>query len=160
LDPRPKVTAFGDSVLLGASRALEQTFNVDLYARVAEQAADLGRVISTQAANGGVRDTVVVHVGNNGIITEEQLRGMLGALSGAERVVLVTVRVPRPWMDPNNALFERVAADYRNVTLADWAAESAEHRDFMVSDGVHLTSKGAAAYTRLIAESAGVEVPE
>jgi peptidoglycan/LPS O-acetylase OafA/YrhL len=160
LDPRPKVTAFGDSVLLGASRALEETFNVDLNARVAEQAADLEQLISTQVANGAVRDTVVVHVGNNGIITEEQLRGMLGVLSGTERVVLITVRVPRPWMDPNNALFERVARDYRNVTLADWAEESAEHRDFMVSDGVHLTSKGAAAYTRLIAESAGVDVPE
>ncbi len=104
-----------------------------------------------------MRDTVILHVGNNGIVTEEQLRGMLDQLSGVPKVVLVTVRVPRPWMKPNNALIAKVAEDYPNVTVADWATASADHRDYMVKDGVHLTGKGAAEYTRVIAEAAGVE---
>jgi peptidoglycan/LPS O-acetylase OafA/YrhL len=160
LDPRPKVTAFGDSVMLGASGALEETFNVDLYAEVAEQAAEMLDVIDRQADSGDLRDLVVLHVGNNGIITEEQLRGMLEKLSAVPKVVLVNVRVPRPWREPNNALFARVAPDHPNVVVADWAKASAKHRDYFVKDGVHLTGKGARAYTELIAEAAGVEESE
>jgi peptidoglycan/LPS O-acetylase OafA/YrhL len=158
MDPRAKVTAFGDSVMLGASGALEGgTFNLDLHAKVATQAADVLSSITTQVDAGEVRDTVILHVGNNGIVTEEQLRGMLDQLSGVPKVVLVTVRVPRAWMKPNNALIAKVATDYPNVTVADWAKASEDHRDYMVKDGVHLTGKGAAQYTRVIAEAAGVE---
>ncbi|HSO03643.1 MAG TPA: acyltransferase family protein [Candidatus Limnocylindrales bacterium] len=158
LDPRAKVTAFGDSVMLGASGALESdTFNVDLHAKVATQATDVLDAITSQVSSGQLRDTVILHVGNNGIVTEEQLRGMLAALSGAQKVVLVNVRVPRPWMKPNNELISSVAPDYPNVTVADWAKASEENRDYMVKDGVHLTSAGAEVYTRIIAEAAGVE---
>jgi peptidoglycan/LPS O-acetylase OafA/YrhL len=156
-DPRPKITAFGDSVLLGASGALERVFNVDLNAQVAEQAAQMKEVIDRETAKGQVRDTVVLHVGNNGIITEEQLRGMLDALAPAQKVALVNVRVPRSWREPNNALMAKVAADYPNVVLVDWAQASADQRDYMVKDGVHLTGKGARAYTALIAEALGID---
>ncbi len=158
LDPRAKVTAFGDSVMLGASGALESdTFNLDLHAKVATQAADVLESITSQVRNAAVRDTVILHVGNNGIVTEDQLRGMLDELSGVPKVVLVNVRVPRAWMKPNNELISSVARDYPNVVLADWAKASEDHRDYMVSDGVHLTGKGAAVYTRVIAEAAGIE---
>ena len=158
LDPRAKVTAFGDSVMLGASGALESdTFNVDLHAKVATQATDVLAAIDRQVSSGQLRDTVLLHVGNNGIVTEEQLRAMLTQLAGAEKVVLVNVRVPRAWMSPNNALIASVARDFPNVTIADWAKASEDHRDYMVKDGVHLTGKGAAVYTRVLAEAAGVE---
>ena len=61
--------------------------------------------------------------------------------------MLVNVRVPRAWMKPNNALIASVANDYPNVTVADWAKASKDHRDYMVKDGVHLTGKGAVVYT-------------
>ena len=154
LDPRTKVSAFGDSVMLGASGVLEgQDFNLDLHAKVATQADRLQESIAGQVASGGIRDVVLLQVGNNGIVTEDQLRGMLDELSGVPRVVLVNVRVPRPWMDPNNALIASLAPDYPNVVLVDWAKASADHRDYMVKDGVHLTSKGAQVYTRLIARA-------
>jgi lysophospholipase L1-like esterase len=157
-DPRAKVTAFGDSVMLGASGSLDGgTFNLDLHAKVATQAADVLESISSQVRSGQLRDTVILHVGNNGIVTEEQLRAMLAQLSGAQKVVLVNVRVPRAWMKPNNALIASVAKDYPNVTVADWAKASEDHRDYMVKDGVHLTGAGAAVYTRLIAKAVGVE---
>ena len=160
-DPRARVTAFGDSVLLGASSALErQVFNVDLHAKVATQASAILDLIQAQAHDGAIRRTVILHVGNNGIVTEEQLRGMLDALQGARSVVLVNVRVPRAWMKPNNALIERLAPDYPNVRVADWATVSAGHRDYMVKDGVHLTWKGAQAYTKLLARTAGVKAPK
>ena len=157
-DPRTKVTAFGDSVLLGASGALEHdTFRMDLNAKVATQAADVQAAIADHVAGGDVRDTVLLHVGNNGIVTEDQLRGMLSKLSGVQKVVLVNVRVPRPWMKPNNALISSVAGDYPNVVVADWAKASEGHREYMVKDGVHLTGAGAAVFTALIAHAAGVQ---
>jgi hypothetical protein len=159
LDPRPRVTAFGDSVLIGASRAVREAFRLDLNAEVGEQASEQLETIRAQASAGALRDTVLLHVGSNGIITEEQLRGMLEALSGAEEVLLVNVRVPRRWMEPNNALIARVAPDFPNVRLVDWAAASAEHRDWFVDDRVHLTAEGARAYTRLLAEAAGQPPP-
>ncbi len=154
-DPRPKVTAFGDSVLLGASGAMESELNVDLHAKVAEQAGALEGLVQEVADSSQVRDTVVLQVGNNGIVTEEQLRSMLESLSDAQRVVLVNARVLRPWMKPNNAMIAQVGPTFPNVVLADWAAASADHRDYFVNDGVHLTGRGAEAFTRVIMEAAG-----
>lgn len=157
-DRRTRATAFGDSVLLGASPALEErTFRLDLHARVAQQAGAVVEQVAHRMSTGGRPDVVIVHVGNNGIITEKQLRSMLEALLSVRRVVLVNVRVPRPWMAPNNRLFAAVAPDYPNTRLVDWAALSDGHEDYVVRDGVHLTWKGARAYTRAIAEAAGVE---
>ncbi|HEX6887616.1 MAG TPA: acyltransferase family protein [Candidatus Nanopelagicales bacterium] len=157
-DPRPKVTAFGDSVLIGASPTLERTFNLDLNARVGEQAIDQVAAVEQVVSSGALRDRVLLHLGSNGIITESQLRGILDQLTGADQVLLVNVRVPRRWMEPNNALFAAVAGDYANVRLIDWAAASADHREWFVDDRVHLTSEGARQYAALIAEAAGVPV--
>jgi peptidoglycan/LPS O-acetylase OafA/YrhL len=160
LDPRAKVTAFGDSVMLGASGALEaEVFNVDLHAKVASQAGGLRSSIASQVDSGNVRDLVLLQLGNNGIITEAQLRGMLDDLAGVPRVVLINARVPRPWMEPNNALIAELAPEYPNVVLADWAAASEGHREYFVKDGVHLTGVGAQVYTEVIAEAAGVPAP-
>ncbi len=156
IDPRPRLSAYGDSVMLGASGVLGTDLNIDLNAKVATQADDILESISRHVATGEIRDTVVLQVGNNGLVTKSQLRGMLEQLSGVQKVVLVNVRVPRPWMSPNNATISAVAPEFGNVAVADWAAESADHRDYMVKDGVHLTGKGAAAYTDLIAETAGL----
>lgn len=156
-DPRIEVTAFGDSVMLGASGVLEsETFNLDLHAEVATQAGGLQAKIA-RAVAAGVRDTVLLQVGNNGVITEQQLRAMLEELSEVPRVVLINVRVPRPWMEGNNRTLAKVAPDYPNVVFVDWAAASAGHRHYMVKDGVHLTLAGAQVYTRLIAEAAGFD---
>ena len=160
MDPRTRATAFGDSVLLGASRGLSEIFRVDVHAKVAEQASQLADVVRSQVHSGQVEDLVILHVGDNGIVTEEQLNSILDDLASVPKVVLVTVRVPRAWMGPNNALIERLAATHPNVVLADWAQASQDHRDWFVKDRVHLTSAGASAYARTIAEAAGVEVPE
>ncbi len=85
------------------------------------------------------------------------MRGMLSGAGPVQKVVLVNVRVPRPWMRPNNALIRSIAEDYPNVVVVDWAKASEGHRDYMVKDGVHLTGAGAAVFTALIAHAAGVQ---
>jgi peptidoglycan/LPS O-acetylase OafA/YrhL len=159
LDPRTRITAFGDSVLIGAERTMEDdTFKVDLYAGIGRQAGGVESSIRTVAAAGDLRPRVLIHVGTNGNLTEDELDGMLDAVTGAQRVVLTTIRVPRPWQDRNNEVITKVAATYPNVVVADWHGTSEGHRDWFVTDGVHLTATGAKNYNALIARTFGVPV--
>jgi hypothetical protein len=151
-DPRPKVSAFGDSVLLGASPVLAEHLNLDLDARVAVQAEQVAGAIRSRAERGDLDELVLVHLGNNGRVTEEQIQAVLGQLTSARKVGLVTVRVPRSWQDVNNALFVKSAARYPNVVIVDWSRLAARNRNYLVADGVHLTNTGAQAYSRLVTD--------
>jgi hypothetical protein len=99
---------------------------------------------------------VVVHPGTNGVLTENMLRNMLNQLVGYPRVVIVNSDVPRIWQDPNNEVIAKVVPDYPNAVIADWYADSAGKRDYFVSDGVHLSAKGAAAYAKVIKDATGL----
>ena len=158
IDPRTRITAFGDSVLIGAERSLEEdTFKVDLYASIGRQAGGVESAIRKVTAAEGLRPRVLIHVGTNGNLTEQELHGMLDAVRSADRVVVATIRVPRPWQDRNNEVIANVAADYPNVVVADWHGASEGHRDWFVKDGVHLTPTGAKHYNALVAQA--FEVP-
>ena len=159
-DPRARITAFGDSVLLGAAPALEdRTFDLELFARVGRQAGAVEASIRSVAKQGDLRDRVLVHVGTNGVLTVDELRGMLDALASVDRVVLVTLRVPRPWEKANNKAITKAAGAQDNVVLADWHAASDGHPDYLVEDGVHLTPTGAAAYNRRHRRGCGRRAP-
>ncbi|GLQ89622.1 acyltransferase family protein [Dyella flagellata] len=137
------VTAIGDSVLLGASRLLKASLpGVDVHATMGWQAADLIRQLKALQSAGLVRPAVLLHLGTNGYVTEDQLREMLSMLAGCKRVVLVNTHVPRRWMEANNALIDRVAPDFPNVVVVRWNDVSDDQPDYFVSDGVHLTTIG------------------
>ncbi len=156
---RTKVSAFGDSVLLGAAPTLAlRTFDIDLHAGVGRQAEEVESSIRTVTKAGDLRRRVLIHTGSNGIVTADELRGMFDAAKSADRVVISTVRVPRPWATPNNNAIRKVAAEYDNVVVADWAEASDGHRGYFDKDGVHLTAQGAQRYNAVIAAAFGVPV--
>jgi len=64
--------------------------------------------------------------------------------------------MPRTWRKPNNEVIASVVPDYPNAVLADWYAASQDHPEYFASDGVHLTTKGARAYSKLIKQAAGL----
>jgi hypothetical protein len=137
------LTAVGDSVLLGSSGLLAATLKgADIHATVGWQAADVLNQFKTLSQDGHLRSVVLVHLGTNGYITEDQLRQILSLLTSAKRVILVNTHVPRRWMDVNNALIDQVAADYRNVVVVDWRGVSDGHPNYFVADGVHLNTMG------------------
>lgn len=153
-----EASAFGDSVLLGAAPALErEAFNLDLYAKVAQQAGTTAQVVKAEAAAGALRPVVIIHTGNNGIVSAKQLESMLDATKGAQRVVVVNTKVPRSWSAPNNKVIAEVAAKYENVRLVDWNRISKDHPEYFVSDGVHLTWAGAQAYSDAIEAAANAQ---
>jgi peptidoglycan/LPS O-acetylase OafA/YrhL len=150
-------SAIGDSVLLGARSAVKEAIpGIRVDASVARMpGAFIGDIRALVAAE-KLAPVVVIHPGTNGVLTEKMLRNMLDQLTGYSRVVVVNADVPRVWRDPNNEVVAQVVPDYPNAVIADWFTASTGKRDYFVSDGVHLTAKGAAAYAKVIKEATGL----
>lgn len=145
------VSAFGDSVMLGAQSALAAKFSVHRFDAVeGRQAGDVLDDVDSARASGSLAPVVVIHLGNNGIISPDRLARTLSGLRDRHQVVLLTDMVPRDWQDPNNHTLREVSRRFANTTLIDWRAISAGHPDWFYDDGIHLAPVGAAAYAGLI----------
>jgi lysophospholipase L1-like esterase len=150
----PSVLIFGDSVVLGASRYLRRGHEAQV-----EFDSEIGRTTSTALPalrklkrTHKLRRVVIVHVGNNGWVYEEQIHEIMALLEGegVERVVFVNAHVPRRWQDRNNATLATALARYPRAILVDWAKASESHREWFGSDGLHLTHAGAEAFAALL----------
>lgn len=155
--PNGRVSAIGDSVMLGARNTLKSVIRgARVDAAVSRfPGAFIGKIKRYQAAD-RLADIVVLHPGTNGVIPEAMMREMLDLLDDRATVVVVNDAMPRTWRDPNNKVIAKVVPDYPNAVLADWEQASKGHDDYFVSDGVHLTAKGAQAYAQLIKKAAGL----
>lgn len=147
----PSISAFGDSVLLGAQAPLsEDTRHLKLDAIEGRQAYDVLDDIAAAARAGRLEPDVLIHIGDNGIIEKSQLISTLRLLQ-SKRVVIMTVRVDREWQDPNNNIIRQAAAQFPNVALVDWYTLSAPHiSTWLYSDGIHLTPDGAIGYANIV----------
>ncbi|MGQ0802623.1 MAG: acyltransferase family protein [Actinomycetota bacterium] len=154
LPPATRITAIGDSVMLGSQGALSATFGplLQLDAAVSRQAEDAVKVAGLLAAAGQLGDRVVVHLGTNGVIRPEQFDELMRILAPVPRVIIVNTAVPRPWEAPVNALLATSVPSYPNAVLLDWKTVAAQHPEFFIEDGVHLKPEGASVYAALIAQ--------
>jgi lysophospholipase L1-like esterase len=118
-------------------------------AQVSRQASAIAPILQQLAAQNQLAPTVVVQVGINGTVTEENLRDMADAVAG-RRLLIVNARVPRSWEKSNNALVKRFVPELPNADYIDWYKASNGHLDWYLDDGVHLTPEGRAAYADLI----------
>jgi peptidoglycan/LPS O-acetylase OafA/YrhL len=148
------VSAVGDSVMIGAAEELEQTIPSLTYidAEVGFQASAAIDTLRWRRDSGQLGDVVVVHIGNNGVVTAEQFDEMMEVLAGVRRVVVVNVNVPRAWEQPNNEVLAEGVRRYPNAVLVDWYSASVDHPEFFVEDGVHFRVEGQLVYADLIAE--------
>ena len=150
----PAISAFGDSVLLGAAPAITRLDPAaSVYAVEGRSAYDVLNDVCAALRHHTLASVVVIHTGNNGIIDPQQLASTLAALPRTSRVVLVTDRVARDWEAPNNQTIRTIAARYPGVTAIDWHAISSSHPDWFYDDGLHLDPTGAAAYAKLIVDA-------
>ena len=153
------VTAIGDSVMLGvADQLMAKIDQTKVDAEVSRQASGVLERVQKLAKKGLLAPTVVIHTGTNGIVTEDQLRGMLDILSDRERVVVVNTNVPRPWMEPNNELIAAVVPEYPNAVIADWYSVSVDNPEYFVSDGTHPQwPSGIKAFVREVMRGVGLD---
>jgi peptidoglycan/LPS O-acetylase OafA/YrhL len=141
----------GDSVILGIRNSLSEQFPVALVnARIGRQADELLEVIQKDKASAPV-GPVVMNMGNNGALTEEQVIAIFETLKESEKVIVVNTAVPRGWRDDNNRLIEDIAQRYANISIVDWNSISADHPEYFAPDGVHLVPTGVAVYISEIA---------
>ncbi|MGE3236003.1 MAG: acyltransferase family protein, partial [Thermoleophilia bacterium] len=146
---RGPVLAVGDSVMVGAAPALRGVLGprVQIDASVARQ--------FDVAASATIADLklvkpkiVVLHLGTNGYVPFEGLEALLDDLEPLP-VVLVTVRVDKPWEGSVNDALAYAAERRKNVFLADWHAATDGRGDLLV-DGVHANTEGQRLYAQTI----------
>ena len=139
----------GDSVILGIRFELDSRQHIGLInARVGRQAPELLEVIQHDKLN-MQGSTIVLNLGNNNKLTEEQVAAIFEAIADQPRIVVVNTAVPRGWRDENNALIAQYVAQY-GAQLVDWAAVSDGHPEYFGPDGVHLVPTGVRAYVDAI----------
>ncbi len=145
------VVLIGDSVPAGAITQFYKYFpNGYIDAQVGRQLYAGVDVYRQCQANGHDGDVVVWAIGDNGVARESQVKELIEAVDPSKHVYLCTVRVPLALQDMNNQLFKDVAAQYDNVDVIDWYAESAGHDEYFWSDGTHLRPEGAEAYVLML----------
>jgi peptidoglycan/LPS O-acetylase OafA/YrhL len=139
----------GDSVILGIRFELDTQEHIGLInARVGRQAPELLQVIQHDKVN-MQGAPIVLDLGNNNKLTEEQVASIFEEIKDQPRIVVVNTAVPRGWRDENNALIAQYAAQY-GALVVDWASISQGHPEYFGPDGVHLVPAGVRAYVDAI----------
>jgi peptidoglycan/LPS O-acetylase OafA/YrhL len=146
--------AVGDSVMLGAAQGIQTAFDskVTINAKVSRSfRAGISEVVSAVEA-GTVGEVLIVHLGNNGSISEDRFTTFLEQVRTVPLVVLVTVRVPRAKAtnESVNVLLRNAAAAYPNIVVADWAAVAEANQPALYRDGVHVRPDFVSLYGDLL----------
>jgi len=149
--PKAHVTGLGDSVLLEAKDTLETRLpDAAVDAVVGRQFKELLAVARSLRDTGQLGDEVILQVGNNGPVTGSQFDDLMDALKGVKRVVVVNVKVPRPWEPTNNDMLADGVGRWPNAVLVDWHKRGAAHPELFADDGTHMGPTGVGMYVDLI----------
>ncbi len=150
VDQRPPV-AIGESVMLGAKKQLEAAgFFVD--AAESRQAVNVIDVVARLRAAGRLGNLVVIHIGTNGDVTDEDFAAIMKSLPPEEvkSVWFLTVRADRVWIPTNNARLIALPSKYPNVHIGYWG-DIVPSVAGMASDGIHFgTTEAKNAYVAYI----------
>jgi peptidoglycan/LPS O-acetylase OafA/YrhL len=158
----PKLSGFGDSVMLGARQALGQVFpGGSIDAVVSRQPGPILADVRADARAGTLQPFVVLHLGNNGLIDPSDLHNTLQLLSAARLVLVLNNHLDpydHSWQKPNNATIAQVVPDFSNAKVIDWNALASAHRSWLYDDDLHLRPNGAVAYAKLLAAAYRADV--
>lgn len=161
LAPNP-VFVLGDSVMLGAQDALPAALPGWTPVVDAQESRLPGRADDVVRARRGEIDRVaVVMLGHNSGPGEDHaanIRAVLSALAGVERVVWVTAAEWGPGQVEFNAALRALAPEHPELLVADWARLNTAHPEYSY-DGLHLTPEGRQALAALVAGYVGPVPP-
>lgn len=145
-------TFIGDSVLLGAKPAIEEMFGPDVQVDALEsrQFKHADDVVRDLRATGELGDTVVLHLGTNGAFSSDTWDEVMTELSDRDRVIVLTVKVPRRWEPTVNAAIWAGHERWPEVKIVDYKAFGDAYPELYGSDGVHLTVAGRRVYAEFL----------
>jgi peptidoglycan/LPS O-acetylase OafA/YrhL len=147
------ISAVGDSVMLGSTPYLQQTFpNIAIDAVVSRSIRMNGlETLENMKAAGTLRKNVVIALGTNGYYGTGMLDQMISELKDYN-IVLVTAHGDREWINSNNDSAHAAAARYKNVSVAEWDQAISPHPELLAEDGIHpTTAEGDKIYADCIA---------
>ena len=142
------VTSIGDSVMIDAQPALESDIpGIDVEAAVSRQWDDGITIAQQLKSENRLGAIVVIDLGTNGPVSQQQFTNMMDVLSGASRVVFVTVHLPSyyTWSSSVNATLEQGVPHYARDRLADFNKLADKNPQWFYSDGIHMPIGGAGA---------------
>ena len=133
------ITAVGDSVLLAGSSSLQQLFpKMYIQAKEGRKLSDAIPLFQQLADNGNLAPNVLICLGTNGPITDEQVAQVMKIIGPHRHVFWLTTHVPtRSWQNSVNATLMASAKKYKNLTILDWNSYASPHPDWFWSDEVH-----------------------
>ncbi len=153
--PARAVFLLGDSVMLGSKAAVEKQlagWQITFDAMVNRSTIAGAQVAAARRSE--IHDIVVVQLGTNDggnpTTYASRVDAVMKALDGVPYVVWLTIHEARPYYKTDNDVLRQKATQYPNMRIADWNAVANATPGGMVSDGLHLTSTGAAAMATLI----------
>jgi peptidoglycan/LPS O-acetylase OafA/YrhL len=146
----------GDSVMLGAvngglDEMLGNTALVD--GKVSRQMRHAAPIFNDLGAQGYAPEVAVIHLGTNGPFNSDNIDQAMEALDDVEKVYFVNSSVPRRYEAEVNTKIANGVGRWDNAYLLDWNRAADGHPEYFVSDGVHLTPEGIAAYAVLLEEA-------
>lgn len=149
------IVAIGDSVMLGAAPALQETIE-GCYVDAAEsrQTRVALDIIDSLAAQGSLGDTVIIGLGTNGSISAEIGQEIVDKIGKDRKILWINVYGETlQWMDEANDIIYQIAGANDNVYVLDWAGIAAEHREWLYNDGIHLRPEGQVGYAQFVLDS-------
>ncbi len=161
------VSAVGDSVMLGANldpaRPLEDALKgvvgpgVWVNAAINRQGPVCVDFLKALSENHQLGPLVLVHCGNNGTLSSSFVDDVMKVAGPKRHVVFFTVKVERPWQDPNNKIIVDSAKHYANAKVLDWHffgthadQKTIFYCEFNCTLRLHLTKAGRTFYINLI----------
>lgn len=145
--PGDRVTAVGDSVMLAsAGGLLEELPGIQIDAEVSRSMWVGSEIVDRLAAQGALRDYVVVGLGTNGPVDGEALQDIYDKVGRDRTLVLVNAFAPRDWIDGVNRDLAAFAATHPGVIVADWSQAIAPRTDLLAGDDIHPGEAGGRVY--------------
>jgi len=96
-----------------------------------------------------LRNTVVIHLGTNGVINKEAFESSMRMLKGKKVYIMNTV-VPKPWEKSVNKSLAEWSQEYDNITIIDWHKYAKGEKQLFYKDATHPKPEGAKKYAEFI----------
>ncbi|MCS4536314.1 acyltransferase family protein [Corynebacterium sp. HS2168-gen11] len=146
-----RITALGDSVMLGAKPELDQRFPGIYVDAAVSRTLLVAPDLVTQLHNAGALDPfVVLGFGTNARFDPDVFDQMMQTI-GQQRVVIVVMPYgDRSWISQSHDTIRGVLQKYSNVYMADWCSQAQSDASILYSDGIHPNDKGVIRYTNTI----------
>ena len=149
------VLMIGDSIMLDSSpQILEQLPDCHIDAEESRQVSESADIAQVLVNEGWLNKTVVISLGTNGPVQEDDVRVIMNVFGPEISVFWVNLYGRTvTWEKESNHLLKALQREYPNLSVIDWCSLIKKHPEWLWDDGEHPNPEGAEGYALLIRES-------